>query len=186
MPCRGCCCVRTEAAINILSVISILPHCPPLLLPPTAHTTSPSRLDARLLPLSRWWSSLAPQPSRSRVEARSRWSSQVIPGPALITATKPDQPLFTPWPASLLPLPAESRELPLLAQFKLSPPPTPRWPALLSSHFTYLPITRDSTSYVRMIRLIKKVFSKHIIRCRIVNIFSMNLLKVSHVIILPV
>lgn len=144
-----------------MSVISILPHCPPLLLPPTAHTTSPSRLDARLLPFSRWWSSLAPQPSRSRVEARSRWSSQVIPGPALISATKPDQPLFTPWPGPLLPLPAESRELPLLAQFKLSSPPTPGWPALLSSpgpHFTYLPITRDSTSYVRMIRLIKSVF----------------------------
>ena len=144
-----------------MSVISILPHCPPLLLPPTAHTTSPSRLDARLLPFSCWWSSLAPQPSRSRVEARSRWSSQVIPGPALISATKPDQPLFTPWPGPLLLLPAESRELPLLAQFKLSSPPTPGWPALLSSpgpHFTYLPITRDSTSYVRMIRLIKSVF----------------------------
>ena len=144
-----------------MSVISILAHCPPLLLPPTAHTTSPSRLDARLLPFPCWCRSLAPQPSRSRVEARSRWSSRVIPGPALISATKPDQPLFTPWPGPLLPLPAESRELPLLAQFKLSSPPTPGWPALLSSpgpHFTYLPITRDSTSYVRMMRLIKSVF----------------------------
>ena len=106
---------RREAAINILSVISILPalaahHCTynlPLTLPDDARL-SPCFSQFphfyqfwQSLSLSVGWCSLVPRPSRSPVGARSSgWSSQVIPGPALISATasqcpsNPFQPLI--------------------------------------------------------------------------------------------
>ena len=88
--------------------------CPPLHIQPPPHfarrcKTFPLLFSiSTLLPilaislsLSVGWCSLVPRPSRSPVGARSSgWSSQVIPGPALISATasqcpsNPFQPLI--------------------------------------------------------------------------------------------